>query len=550
MSPTFRTFILALVLGAVLAPSAQASPQQISIMMDDDLLVYRDDSTAAKTLTQMQSLGVDAVRVTVLWSSVAENARFTKAEIAKLKGKIKTAARRQTRRFRPANPKTYPIANWDRYDNLVKAAQDRGIRVYFNVTGPGPAWAHGKPPKNLNALRRAWKPKYKDFKQFVAAVGKRFSGGYRDENASRGLLPRVNFWSLWNEPNQAGWLTPQWERRGSQLVPASPAIFRNLHRVGVEALIETTHGNDLILLGETAPLGSDAPSEKAPMRPGLFLRELGCIDAAGVPYAGTAARVRDCLKRIPLVAKGYGHHPYTKNVSPTVRDPNPDSMTMANISELGTLLDAVAARSGGLLPAGLPLFLTEFGFETNPPDPFSGVPLTSQSRFNTIGEYQAYSNPRVAAQSQFLLYDVPPRKQHDKSSKAYWFTYQSGLFFQPRPPQPAVAKPAAYAYSLPFLAFPTGVDPATGAPMFNIWGQLRFIKNGTPAVAHIQWAPATNPAGWQTVGDPVAIDERGYFGAPRSSPANAPGYWRAAWLRPDGTVGQSSLASLGTPDGT
>ena len=68
MSPSIRQIVLALVLGALLAPSAaHASPRQMSIMMDDDLLVYRDDSTAAKTLTQMKSLGVDTVRVTVLW---------------------------------------------------------------------------------------------------------------------------------------------------------------------------------------------------------------------------------------------------------------------------------------------------------------------------------------------------------------------------------------------------------------------------------------------------------------------------------------------------
>ena len=52
--------------------------------------------------------------------------------------------------------------------------------------------------------------------------------------------------------------------------------------------------------------------------------------------------------------------------------------------------------------------MTEFGFETNPPDPFSGVPLAAQAQFNTIGEYQAWQNPRIASQAQFLLRDVAP----------------------------------------------------------------------------------------------------------------------------------------------
>src|SRR5688500_10029102 len=82
MSTSIRSIVLALVLGAVLAPAAQANQNQMSIMMDDDLLVYRSDSVAARALTQMKALGVDTVRVTVLWETVAEFSRFTKADLA------------------------------------------------------------------------------------------------------------------------------------------------------------------------------------------------------------------------------------------------------------------------------------------------------------------------------------------------------------------------------------------------------------------------------------------------------------------------------------
>ena len=337
MSTSIRSIVLALVLGALLVPAtAQASPSQMSIMMDDDLLVYRNDATAARALTQMKSLGVDTVRVTVLWETVAENARFLKADIAKLRGeeytRARKAARRQNARFKPANPSTYPIRNWDRYDNLVRAATERGIRVYFNVTGPGPKWAHAKKPKGSTASQRTFKPKAREFKLFVTAVGKRFDGTYRDENGSRSALPRVSMWSLWNEPNQGGWLSPQWENGR----PASPAIFRKLYQQGYAGLVATGHraDNDIILLGETAPLGSDAKTGKSPMRPKQFIRELFNGDLGnGLP------------------ATGFAHHPYTKNVSPTVRDPHPDSVTMANISELGTLLDEMSARTGGKVAA-------------------------------------------------------------------------------------------------------------------------------------------------------------------------------------------------------
>ena len=546
MSRTIRLLILALGLSALLAPAAHASPAQTSIMMDDDLLVYRSDSVAAGTLTRMKSLGVDTVRVTVLWKIVAENARPSKAEIAKLRGSAKTRARRQAQRFRAANPRTYPRRNWDRFDNLVKAANDRGIKIYFNITGPGPAWAHETPPKAQRRLRATWKPRATAFKQFVTAVGRRFDGTYRDENGSRGIIPRVAFWSLWNEPNQGGWLSPQWERRGSQMVPASPAIYRRLHQYGYRGLLASGHhtGKDIILMGETAPLGSDAQTEKSPMRPGLFLREVACIAPDGTPYSGRAASLRSCgdfAARGPLQANGYAHHPYTKNVAPTVTDPSPDALTMANIANLGTLLDELSAKTNGAIKGGMPLFMTEFGFETNPPDPFSGVALGDQAKFNMIGEYQAWANSRIASQAQFLLRDVSPVRTRRKGTKGYWFTYQSGLYFLN-----GTAKPAAGAYAFPFLAFNTNtLDPTIGSPVFNLWGQMRFRPNGVPSGATIQWRAKDGSTPWISLGEPIAVDNMGYFTATFAAPQPVVGEWRAAFVLPDGTIAASSPGTVG-----
>jgi hypothetical protein len=549
MSRTIRLLSLTLALGALLAPAAHASSGQISIMMDDDLLVYRGDDTASRTLTQMKKLGVDAVRVTVLWKTVAENARFSAADIKRLKltGKLKTAAQKQTKKFKATNPSTYPIRNWDRYDNLVTTAKNVGIRIYFNVTGPGPAWAMTKPPKRYNSLRDSWKPRPAAFKQFVTAVGKRFDGTYVDENGSHAALPRVSFWSLWNEPNQAGWLAPQWETKGGSIVPASPAMYRKLQLFGYKGLVASGHrvDNDIILMGETAPNGTDQRSAKAPLRPGTFLRELACIDPAGNPYTGAAATARSCgdfAARGPIQANGYAHHPYTKNVSPTTADPNPNAITMANISSLGTLLDTLSARSGGAIPANLPLFMTEFGFETNPPDPFNGVTPALQATYDTIGEYQAWQNPRILSQAQFLLRDVSPVRTHKRNSKAYWFTYQSGLLYLKGAP-----KLSLLSYVTPFLAFNShAIDPTTGGEIFSIWGQLRALPNGTAASASIQWRDKSNPANpWYTIGDPVPVDQMGYFQATRSAPAPIAGEWRSALLSP--TDGSVLASSPGTP---
>lgn len=170
--------------------AAVASENQLSIMMDDDLLVYRDDATRDAALRRMKGLGVDTVRVTLLWSVVAEEARSTPARDKRF------------RRLGAENPKSYPVKTWDRYDRLSRAVRTLGMQLYFNVTGPGPAYAHTKPPKKYRKDAKWWRPKPREYYKFVQAVGKRFNGKYRDENDGRGFIPAVNFWSLWNEPNQ------------------------------------------------------------------------------------------------------------------------------------------------------------------------------------------------------------------------------------------------------------------------------------------------------------------------------------------------------------
>src|SRR5438128_8700688 len=114
-------FLLLFVALAVAAPAARANDTQLSIMMDDDHLLYRGDAVRDDTLRRMQALGVDRVRVSVLWSVVAQDAK---------KGK------KRAKQFRGDKPGTYPAGNWDRYDRLVRAANQIGVRLYFNVTGP------------------------------------------------------------------------------------------------------------------------------------------------------------------------------------------------------------------------------------------------------------------------------------------------------------------------------------------------------------------------------------------------------------------------------
>ena len=478
------------------------------MMQDDDLLLYRDAATRDAALAQMRALGVDRVRVTVLWSVAAQGVRSTPA---------------RRRRFAAADPATYPSENWDRYDNLVRSARAHGIGVYFSVTGPGPAFTHGVAPRGERRSAATWMPDARAFGRFVAALGTRYSGRYRDEDEGRAVLPRVSFWGLWNEPNQGGWLTPQHARVGGATIPMSPIVYRRLFLYGRRALQSTGHGRDVILLGETAPIGSAQRSARAPMRPARFLRELLCVAPNGRRYTGAAAKVRDCaiFRRLgPLRASGYGHHPYTKDLAPTQRDASPDSLTTANLSALPRLLDRLATTTHDV-PARLPIYLTEFGYETDPPDPFSGQTLGDQAAYVAQGDFLAWREARVASQTQFLLRDVPPLTRYPKGTKRYWFTYQSGLFFADGRP-----KPSATAYAFPLVARPGGG---------SVWGHLR-PRPGDPVTLELSRDGGT---AYAPVGPPVATDGRGFFTA--TLPAGASGLLRARWTGAQPPFAMTSL---------
>src|SRR3954452_155182 len=130
--------------------AAHAAPDQVSIMQDDDQLVYRDDATRDRALTRMKALGVDVVRATVLWRNVASG-----------------VSRSQARRRDLSSPKAYGVRIWNRYDNLVRAAQARGLRVYFSVTGPAPDYAHARAPSSeREVVKVAWRPSPQQFGKF------------------------------------------------------------------------------------------------------------------------------------------------------------------------------------------------------------------------------------------------------------------------------------------------------------------------------------------------------------------------------------------------
>jgi hypothetical protein len=224
VTPTRSMFAAALAaVAATLAMAApvRASPHQESILMDDQLFVYSKPDELDRRLAEAKALGFDRIRVSVYWGLLAPGS--DKKE-------------KPSSPYPPSDPRFYGQSKWDRYDRVAALAAKHGLGVLFSLTGPSPLWATGTPEGGRSDVEDSWNPDAGEWESFVTAAGTRYSGTYRDEHEEPSLLPllppertegpvlpRVDTWSIWNEPNHGGWLTPQWQapRAGAKLVPAS-----------------------------------------------------------------------------------------------------------------------------------------------------------------------------------------------------------------------------------------------------------------------------------------------------------------------------------------
>lgn len=443
--------LLLVLLFAAAASPAYASRTQEATFQDDNQLIYTTREQLDQRLDTLKALGVDRIRATILWLAIAPD----------------PFSRTRPANFDATDPDAYAPGIWDHYDHLVQDAYVRGIKVNFNVTGPSPLWANQVPPRD--DIQDTYEPSPSEFAQFVTAVGRRYSGSWPDVDYPAAKLPRVDYWSLWNEPNVSGWLTPNWQRSGKTWYERSASLYRELADAAYGALNATGHGRDTILIGETAPQGNDSKNLKRYMQPMTFIRALYCVDRRLHRLSGRRAKLLGCPKKassfrkahpVLFAATGFGHHPYQLLTPPTVKPRDPDIVTMAVLPRLTRALDTIQRRYSS--KKRFPLYLTEYGYQT-PPDPL-GVPLLIQAAYLNQSEYMAFRNPRVRTLAQFLLYD-----DGDPIAK----TFQSGLMTRDGKPKPSFA-----AYRVP--AWLQGR---------RLWGLLRPAAPNARARASIQYRP-------------------------------------------------------------
>ena len=527
---------MAVSLGAAAAVPAvaAASHKQIAIIQDNSDLI-----NAPAAMAQFRALGATTVRVFLPWATIAPNAKKRSAP----------------KHFTATDPSDYSAAKWAPYDAIDRAAAQYGLDVELVVTGGAPLWAEGPGVPKANATNPffAWKPNAAAYGQFFSAVGKRYSGTYKP--SGQPALPRIHFWSIWNEPNFGEDLAPQ-AIDGSS-VSYSPTMYRSLVNSGWGALQRTGHGKDTVLIGGFAAIGADPhpptsywpqglPGNYGQTHPIQFVRSLYCLDAnSGAKLSGSAASKAGCPVSASAKAKfrsqnpglfdatGIADHPYPSNGNPT-QGGGPDYAEFPDLDHLASTANAGTRAWGG--GRSYRIYNDEFGWITNPPNnnPKNRYvsPATAAYYINWA-EYLSWRNPVVASYDQYLLADPPGH-----------YPFSSGLETS------TGKKKATYnAYRMPLYMPSTSFSRNHAA---TVWGEARPAKygGGKPAAVAIQFQ-ANGKGAWKTV---QKVASKTYFSVKVKFPSSgnvrlAYAYPKSDPLLPIGlagtvTVGRSQAISV------
>ena len=149
-----RAALAVCALFCALPAHALASATEQSILMDDNHLIYASPSEMYHTLEQAKALGIDRIKVSMVWYLVAPKDRSKKAP-----------------HFDATNPAAYPPGAWERYDFLASDARQLGLQLYFDLTPPAPAWGVSR-GHAAQGYPWSYRPSAKEFGQFVQEIGR------------------------------------------------------------------------------------------------------------------------------------------------------------------------------------------------------------------------------------------------------------------------------------------------------------------------------------------------------------------------------------------
>jgi hypothetical protein len=313
----------------------------------------------------------------------------------------------------PANPADPEDAayDWSAVDPVLDGLHKAGIATLLQLNGT-PTWANGGRPSNYAPTSAS------AIRDFATAAATRY--------------PWVKRWLVWNEPNQARWLRP-----------TTAAVYTTRLLNPAYAAIHAAIPDAEVAGGGTAPRGS----------------------AGGVSPVTWLTSMRAAHAKLDA----YAHNPYPL-------DPKRESPLQGGCEHCTTITMATISRLVELVAKNFPrarIWLTEYGYQTNPPDPLLGVSPALQARYVGEGAYAAYRTSRVDLLIHFLYRDEPDLDR-----------FQSGLVTISNKVKPALA-----AFELPLA------EISRSGSRTSLWGQLRAPASGSTATIELRVG-----SDWQTLG--------------------------------------------------
>ena len=282
----------------------------------------------------------------------------------------------QRRPVNPMNPND-PAYSWAVYDRTVNYAQQYGLKVVFSVLGT-PPWANGA--AGVNVVPRS----ALDLERFATAAARRYSGSFKAADGR--TLPAVRWWLAWNEPNNPAFLRPQFRKVRGKFVIQSAIDYAKICNAIVKGIRKTTLGASKVACGVTGPRGNNNPNSSRPATSPLpFLRGMKAAGATGFD--------------------AYAHHPYYGAPRETPATPPPpgihgNAATAVTLGNLNLLVREVTRLYGNKR-----IWITEYGYQTNPPDRTFGVTFANQAKYMTQAYGVAKRHPRIDMFLWFLLRD-------------------------------------------------------------------------------------------------------------------------------------------------
>jgi putative glycosyl hydrolase len=353
-----RTGVIAAVLASALVAlsvqAASASRYMRIGIYDEAQTLY---GPVEVTFPTLKLLHVQEIRLNLYWG-----------------GKYGVAKRRPAR---ATNPKD-PAYDWALYDRTVQYAQEYGIHVLFSVYGT-PSWANGGRGPNYAPTRAT------DLRNFALAAATRYGGAYRDA-AGKGI-PAVKEWLAWNEPNNPVFLAPQYRLLRGKWIVQSAIDYAKICNAIYNGIHASMTAGERVACGGTAPRGNNNPNTtRSSVSPLAFLR---AVKTAGL-------KTFDAWAHHPYYA-GPADQPTTKPV--TAKGTPATAVTLGNIGDLIKQLTKLYGNKR--------VWITEYGYQTNPPDTIFGVTYAKQAAYLKQAYAIAKKNPRIDMMLWFLLRDDP-----------------------------------------------------------------------------------------------------------------------------------------------